>query len=229
MRDARPPKIPAKIPAEIAGSLNLLAHPAASAAALSALSLGLASQMLGMWMGAVAGATEASRRILETLDERPGRADEPPMPAGTPQAEALPSATVTVLAEARQAAAKAARKAPAKRGTAQETAKAARQRPVAAAVAKPAAEPVAADVGVAPGRPEAMAKPARPDDLKAIGGIGPKLETVLNNLGIWTYAQIAAWKPAEVAWVDDYLSFRGRIDRDGWVAQAAALAGRRAG
>jgi NADH-quinone oxidoreductase subunit E len=73
-------------------------------------------------------------------------------------------------------------------------------------------------------KPKAMDKPDMPDDLKAIAGIGPKLEQVLNSLGIWTYAQVADWTPYEVAWIDDYLQFKGRIERDDWIAQAAVLA-----
>lgn len=73
-------------------------------------------------------------------------------------------------------------------------------------------------------RPAEMEKPETPDDLKIISGIGPKLEQVLNGLGVWTFAQIAAWQPEEVAWVDDYLQFRGRIDRDDWISQASGLA-----
>lgn len=73
-------------------------------------------------------------------------------------------------------------------------------------------------------RPAEIEKPATPDDLKLISGVGPKLEQVLNGLGVWTFAQVAAWQPEEVAWVDDYLQFKGRIDRDGWIAQAAKLA-----
>ena len=69
-----------------------------------------------------------------------------------------------------------------------------------------------------------MAKPPKPDDLKLISGVGPKIEGILNELGIYTYAQVAAWKKAERAWVDGYLNFRGRIDRDDWVRQAKALA-----
>jgi len=38
------------------------------------------------------------------------------------------------------------------------------------------------------------------------------------------YDQIADWKAEEVAWVDDYLQFKGRIDRDDWVSQARTLA-----
>mgnify|MGYP001400322087 CR=1 FL=1 len=72
-------------------------------------------------------------------------------------------------------------------------------------------------------RPKAMEKPGQPDDLKQISGIGPKMEQVLNGLGIWTFGQIAALKPAEVVWLDDYLGFRGRISRDGWIRQAAQM------
>jgi NADH-quinone oxidoreductase subunit E len=76
-------------------------------------------------------------------------------------------------------------------------------------------------------QPKAMDRPAKPADLKAISGIGPKLEQVLHGLGIWTFGQIAAWTPQEIAWVDDYLSFKGRIGRDDWIGQAKALAGAR--
>ena len=77
-------------------------------------------------------------------------------------------------------------------------------------------------------KPVAMEKPDQPDDLKTISGIGPKLEKVLNDLGVWTYAQIADWHREEIAWVDDTLGFKGRIDRDAWLAQAAKLAGAKA-
>ncbi|MCY0095323.1 hypothetical protein [Hoeflea ulvae] len=73
-------------------------------------------------------------------------------------------------------------------------------------------------------RPVEMAKPETPDDLKVISGVGPKLEQVLNGLGVWTYAQIAEWQPEEVAWVEDYLQFKGRIGRDDWISQASRLA-----
>ncbi|MFP1631405.1 NADH-quinone oxidoreductase subunit E [Zhengella sp. ZM62] len=73
-------------------------------------------------------------------------------------------------------------------------------------------------------RPAAMEKPAAPDDLKMISGVGPKIEGILNDLGIYTFAQVASWKKAEREWVDGYLRFKGRIDRDDWVKQAKALA-----
>jgi len=61
------------------------------------------------------------------------------------------------------------------------------------------------------------------DDLKRISGVGPKLEGVLNSLGFWHFDQIAAWGPAEIAWVDARISFKGRIERDDWVGQARTL------
>lgn len=65
---------------------------------------------------------------------------------------------------------------------------------------------------------------AAPDDLKAIRGIGPKLEAALNAKGVVQLAQIAAWSPEEVAWWDENLEgFRGRVTRDGWVDQARRL------
>jgi NADH-quinone oxidoreductase subunit E len=73
-------------------------------------------------------------------------------------------------------------------------------------------------------RPTGIERPATVDDLKLISGVGPKIEAILHSLGIYTFAQVAAWKKAERDWVDGYLNFRGRIDRDDWVEQAKALA-----
>ena len=73
-------------------------------------------------------------------------------------------------------------------------------------------------------RPAGIARPAAPDDLKLISGVGPKIEGILNDIGIFTFAQVAAWKKEERDWVDGYLNFRGRIERDDWVKQAEALA-----
>jgi NADH-quinone oxidoreductase subunit E len=75
-----------------------------------------------------------------------------------------------------------------------------------------------------PNRPVGIEKPAAVDDLKMISGVGPKIEGILHSLGIFTFAQVASWKEAERAWVDGYLNFKGRIDRDEWVKQADALA-----
>ncbi len=62
------------------------------------------------------------------------------------------------------------------------------------------------------------------DDLKRIKGVGPKNEQALNELGIYTFAQIAAWTPENIAWVEGSLSFPGRIQRENWISQAIELA-----
>ncbi|MEM7242114.1 MAG: 30S ribosomal protein S2 [Pseudomonadota bacterium] len=67
------------------------------------------------------------------------------------------------------------------------------------------------------------AAPEATDDLKKISGVGPKLEEKMNGLGIYTFAQVAEWGPAEIQWVDDHLSFKGRIERDDWIGQATEL------
>lgn len=69
------------------------------------------------------------------------------------------------------------------------------------------------------------ARGGKPDDLKIIKGIGPKLEEMLHGMGVFHFDQIARWTAAEVAWVDDNLEgFKGRVSRDEWVAQARILA-----
>ncbi|MEP3280142.1 MAG: 50S ribosomal protein L21 [Stappiaceae bacterium] len=62
------------------------------------------------------------------------------------------------------------------------------------------------------------------DDLKKISGVGPVLEKKLNALGITTFAQVAGFSAEDIARVDEALSFKGRIERDGWLDQAKALA-----
>ena len=71
----------------------------------------------------------------------------------------------------------------------------------------------------------ATARGGKPDDLRVIRGIGPKLQQLLNSMGMFHFDQIAAWTDAELAWVDDNLDgFKGRAGRDHWVVQARVLA-----
>lgn len=72
--------------------------------------------------------------------------------------------------------------------------------------------------------PEKVRKPSTPDNLKEISGIGAVLETKLNKMGIWSFAQIAAWKKPQVDYVNQFLRFSGRIQREEWVKQAKRLA-----
>ncbi|MFD1159404.1 50S ribosomal protein L21 [Roseovarius aestuarii] len=62
------------------------------------------------------------------------------------------------------------------------------------------------------------------DDLKQLSGVGPALEKKLLEAGVTTFAQIAAWTEADVAAMDEKLSFKGRIEREGWIEQAKELA-----
>ena len=91
--------------------------------------------------------------------------------------------------------------------------------------ARDAAEKPVASVMDDPNRPKGMERPAEIDDLKRISGIGPKIEGILHELGIFKFAQIAGWRKPERDWVDNYLSFKGRIERDDWIGQAKTLAG----
>ena len=102
-----------------------------------------------------------------------------------------------------------------------------------AAPVKPVAEPAPTpeksaetEGEVAEAAPETLTGPRAggADDLKLLKGVGPKLEAMLNELGFYHFDQIAAWSPAEVAWVDNRLTFKGRIERDGWIEQAGKLA-----
>ncbi len=62
-----------------------------------------------------------------------------------------------------------------------------------------------------------------PDDLEQIRGIGPVLKRRLNDLGITTFAQIAAFSEADLERIDAVLDSKGRIAREEWVEQAKAL------
>jgi NADH-quinone oxidoreductase subunit E len=63
------------------------------------------------------------------------------------------------------------------------------------------------------------------DDLKLIWGIGPKLEKMLNSMGIWHFDQIARWTSNDLKWVDERLEgFKGRAKRDEWIKQSRKLA-----
>ena len=87
----------------------------------------------------------------------------------------------------------------------------------------PAAEAAAVE-GTKPANLLTEARDGQPDDLKKISGVGPKLEGLLHTNGVFHFDQIAAWTPAEIAYMDDQLSFKGRIERDGWIDQAKQFA-----
>lgn len=102
-----------------------------------------------------------------------------------------------------------------------------------AAPKKAAAKPKAKAEEPAPAAEAETAAPAgaiftppagEPDDLKKISGVGKVLEGKLNSLGITRFEQIAAFTAEDIAKVDELLNFKGRIEREDWIAQAAELA-----
>lgn len=95
-------------------------------------------------------------------------------------------------------------------------------KPAAEKKAAPKAEPKKAEAKKA--APKKAAKADGADDLTRISGVGPVIVGKLHDLGVTTFAQIAAWTPEDVAAMDDKLNFKGRIDRDEWLKQAAEFA-----
>ena len=97
-----------------------------------------------------------------------------------------------------------------------------------AAVVEPAsktktAKPTAAKATEAkPAVPKA-GKAAAGGDLKKLSGVGPALEKKLIAAGVTSLEQVAAWTEADVTKIDEELSFKGRIEREGWIAQAKEL------
>lgn len=101
--------------------------------------------------------------------------------------------------------------------------------PAKAKAEKPAAKPKAEKKAAAPKaekkaapKKEAPKAAAGVDDLKELSGVGPALEKKLHAAGVTTFAQVAAWTEADVAAMDEKLSFKGRIEREGWIEQAKA-------
>ena len=62
------------------------------------------------------------------------------------------------------------------------------------------------------------------DDLSKISGVGPVIVKKLHGEGITTFAQIAEWTDADVDAIEEKLSFKGRVGREDWIAQAKDLA-----
>ncbi|MEL7012309.1 MAG: 50S ribosomal protein L21 [Pseudomonadota bacterium] len=90
------------------------------------------------------------------------------------------------------------------------------------AVAAPVEAKPAKKAAAAP-EPKADAT-AGGDDLTQLSGVGPKLAEKLHDAGVTTFAQVAAWTEDDVAAMDEKLSFKGRIEREGWIEQAKKLA-----
>ncbi len=166
----------------------------------------------------------ASVQLADDIGDTVKRIDGTEVPLLAPWGQAAPTSGVVPRPAGKPANAQkpTAKKAAPKKA-------AAAKAPAKKAAAKKATAPKAATPAASTGaekKPRTMAAPrkAGADDLKRISGVGPKLEGVLNELGFWHFDQIAKWTDAEVAWVDSRLKFKGRIERDNWIDQAAAFA-----
>ena len=96
-------------------------------------------------------------------------------------------------------------------------------KPAKKAAPKAEAAPAAAVEGARPANLLDAPK-GEADDLTRISGVGPKLLEKLNANGVYHFWQIAEWDASAVAFMDDQLSFKGRIDRDDWIKQATEFA-----
>jgi branched-chain amino acid transport system ATP-binding protein len=150
---------------------------------------------------------------------------KPAVKAAAVKAPAMTAAVKTAPKPAAKAApAKSAARAPAKPVN-KTAAKTTASKPAAVkANVKPAAKQVPAQSAAvkAPAKPAVSKAPVAklPDDLLIIKGIGPVNLRKLNAHGITTFAQIAAWKKADIIAVEKYLEFDGRIAREDWIGQA---------
>lgn len=68
-------------------------------------------------------------------------------------------------------------------------------------------------------------RPDSVDELKRIKGVGAVIEKTLHELGVYQFNQIADWDSNNVLWIENFLAFPGRIDREDWTNQARTLAG----
>jgi branched-chain amino acid transport system ATP-binding protein len=135
------------------------------------------------------------------------RATAPAKPKPAPKAAASSAKPAAGKADTKPAAIKPA-----------PAAKAARP---AAKASAPSAAPKAAKPAAAKAAPAAA---AAPDDLTLIKGIGPVNARKLKEHGVTTFAQVAAWKKADIVAAEAYLEFDGRIAREDWVGQAKTFA-----
>jgi len=174
------------------------------AAALASVVAGGAGLVLGMPWGARTTGPVARAAVKSAAPVAAHVATPAPAPAKVAESVARPAAFTSAPAPAAQP------KAASKPKT---------EKP---ATAKAAPKPKAAK----PAGPERLkaARKGRADDLKEIEGIGPAMEKLVNSLGFYHFDQIANWTEADVAIVDaEMQSFRGRITRDKWVAQARII------
>ena len=180
----------------------LMQQQAAAMAAATAIGLSVTSHIAGVMFGAMQGMTGTTQKAATATEETPVAEAAEPVASAAEAADVAP----TIKTETPV-------KAPVK------------SKPVKSEPVK--SEPVRA-ASVKADKPQRQKAAARivetqADDLKKISGIGPKLEQVLNGMGVRRYADVASWSDKDVKRFDEQLGFGGRIARDGWVEQAKTL------
>ena len=197
------------------------------------LVLGAGVVLVVLW--ALLGRSSAKAPDAVAHSEAPKTAVPEAKSAAKPKAKAAPKAAAKPKAKApAKAKSAAAPKSvakdvkPAKAAAAPKAASASKAKAPAKPAAKASAKTAAKAPVKAPAKP--AAKPAKaaakgPDNLLLIKGLGPKLNTMLKDLGVTQFSQIAGWSAADIAQIDSQLgAFAGRIARDNFVDQARLLA-----
>ncbi|MFY0639352.1 50S ribosomal protein L21 [Maricaulis maris] len=99
--------------------------------------------------------------------------------------------------------------------------------PKAKAKAAPKAAPKAAapKAEKAPAKKAAAPKAAAADKLTDLAGVGPALATKLNEAGITTFAQVAAWTDADLDALSETITgLKAKAEKNDWINAAKALA-----
>lgn len=153
-------------------------------------------------------------------------------PSAAPKPTAPAKAAAKPAAKTPAAPKKAAKPASAKAAAKANGATAPKPAKTTKAKAKAKAKPTAAKTTPRAAKTNNAAQPiatlldaprGAPDDLTQIKGIGPKLNDALHAMGIYHYWQIAALTQDEIAWINERLRFKDRIERERWVQQAKTL------
>ena len=168
----------------------------------------------------------ASAQLAVDIGDTVKRIDGTEVPLTTPWLGKAAAAQVAVADDNDEDGAVVAGETPEEKAARQAARKARREARAARQAGKEVAEAVAPAVAAEPGKPVGLtaARGGVADDLKSIEGIGPAIEKICHELGIFHFDQIAAWGVAEVEWMDGNLKgFKGRVTRDKWVAQAKLI------
>jgi large subunit ribosomal protein L21 len=89
--------------------------------------------------------------------------------------------------------------------------------------AKAAVKAKAPKAAIAPAPLAAPIGDAKSDDISLIGGIGPKMEAGMRELGYHTFASIAAMTAEQIEAAEAHLKQKGRFAREEWIEQAKEL------